>query len=157
MTDSLSFCLLVGFWEVGLQEQVFYTLNLRQFAGEEFCGEPGAENLAVRGGVTSGVVELAVGIILVLVPGPGVSGGFALLRVDGVVMFALDVFPFTMKSVALWRVSWIVRGFSRNIHFRNFDLYQRVFLGQSIATLSFASPIAIWKDCKCAFGSVVPS
>ena len=41
-----------------------------------------------------------------------------------------------MKSVALWRATWIVRGFSKEIHCRNFDIYQRVFLSASTATLS---------------------
>ena len=42
----------------------------------------------------------------------------------------------TMKSVALWRASWIVCGFSKEIHCQNFDLYQRVFLSASTTTLS---------------------
>ncbi|KAF2559220.1 hypothetical protein F2Q68_00014628 [Brassica cretica] len=33
----------------------------------------------------------------------------------------------SQKSVALWRASWIVRGFSRDIHFLNFDLYKSAF------------------------------
>ncbi|KAF2619107.1 hypothetical protein F2Q68_00040342 [Brassica cretica] len=45
--------------------------DLRNFAGEELRSKPCAENLAVHSGMTSGLVELAVGIILELVPGLG--------------------------------------------------------------------------------------
>ncbi|KAF2578428.1 hypothetical protein F2Q68_00004915 [Brassica cretica] len=42
--------------------------------------------------MTFGLVELAVGVILVLVPGPGVSRGLSLFGIDSVVVLALDVF-----------------------------------------------------------------
>ncbi|KAF2546000.1 hypothetical protein F2Q70_00022380 [Brassica cretica] len=54
---------------IGIQEEVFYACDLRNFAGEELRSKPCAENLAVHSGMTSGLVELAVGIILELVPG----------------------------------------------------------------------------------------
>ncbi|KAF2598380.1 hypothetical protein F2Q68_00008430 [Brassica cretica] len=57
--------------EIGIQEEVFYACDLRNFVGEELCSKPCAENL--DSGMTSGLVELAVEIILELVPGPGIS------------------------------------------------------------------------------------
>ncbi|KAF3540508.1 hypothetical protein F2Q69_00024369 [Brassica cretica] len=57
--------------EIGIQEEVLYACDLRNFAGEELRSKPCAKNLAVHSGMTSGLVELAVGIILELVPGPG--------------------------------------------------------------------------------------
>ncbi|KAF3499810.1 hypothetical protein F2Q69_00040959 [Brassica cretica] len=62
---------------IGIQEEVFYACDLRNFAGEELRSKPCAENLAVHSGMTSGLVELAVGIILELVPGPGISGSLS--------------------------------------------------------------------------------
>ncbi|KAF3579017.1 hypothetical protein DY000_02033065 [Brassica cretica] len=68
---------LVGFGRaIGIQEEVFYACALRNFAGEELRSKRCAENLAVHSGMTSGLVELAVGIILDLVPGQGISGVF---------------------------------------------------------------------------------
>ncbi|KAF3489852.1 hypothetical protein F2Q69_00052535 [Brassica cretica] len=58
--------------------------DLRNFAGEELRSKPCAENLAVHSGMTSGLVELAVGIILELVPGPGISGSLSLFGVDSI-------------------------------------------------------------------------
>ncbi|KAF3566386.1 hypothetical protein DY000_02016407 [Brassica cretica] len=67
---------LVGFWRaIGIQEEVFYACDLRNFAGEELRSKTCPENLAVHSGMTYGLVELAVGIILELVPGP-VNGFF---------------------------------------------------------------------------------
>ncbi|KAF3501972.1 hypothetical protein F2Q69_00043913 [Brassica cretica] len=57
-------------WAIGIQEEVFYACDLQNFAGEELRSKPCTENLAVHSGMTSGLVELAVGIILELVPGP---------------------------------------------------------------------------------------
>ncbi|KAF3506716.1 hypothetical protein F2Q69_00006420 [Brassica cretica] len=56
---------------IGIQEEVFYACDLRNFTDEELRSKPCAENLAVHSGMTSGLVELAVGIILELVSGLG--------------------------------------------------------------------------------------
>lgn len=42
--------------------------------------------------MTSGLVELAVGIILELVPGPGISRSLSLFRVDSIIMLSLEIF-----------------------------------------------------------------
>ncbi|KAF3584884.1 hypothetical protein F2Q69_00028533 [Brassica cretica] len=77
--------ILVGFGRaIGIQEEVFYACDLRNFAGEELRSKPCAENLAVHSGMTSGMVELAVGIILELVPSPGISGSLSLFGVDSI-------------------------------------------------------------------------
>ncbi|KAF3528931.1 hypothetical protein DY000_02040955 [Brassica cretica] len=71
---------LVGFGKaIRIQKEVFYAWDLRNFAGEELHSKPCAENLAVHSGMTSGLVELAVGIILELVPGAGISGSLSLI------------------------------------------------------------------------------
>ncbi|KAF3588471.1 hypothetical protein F2Q69_00030279 [Brassica cretica] len=67
---------------IGIQEEVFYACDLQNFAGEELRSKPCAENHAVHSGMTSGMVELAVGIILELVPGPGIFGSLSLFGVD---------------------------------------------------------------------------
>ncbi|KAF2553784.1 hypothetical protein F2Q68_00033801 [Brassica cretica] len=54
------------------------TCDLRNFTGEELRSKPCAENLAVHSEMTSGLVELAVGIILELVPSPGISGSLSI-------------------------------------------------------------------------------
>ncbi|KAF2555084.1 hypothetical protein F2Q68_00017398 [Brassica cretica] len=72
-----------------IQEEVIYACDLRNFAGEELRSKPSAENLAVQSGMTSGLVELVVGIILELVPGPGISRSLSLFGVDSVIMLAL--------------------------------------------------------------------
>ncbi|KAF2549281.1 hypothetical protein F2Q70_00023115 [Brassica cretica] len=72
-----------------IQEEVIYACDLRNFAGEELRSKPSAENLAVHSGMTSGLVELVVGIILELVPGPGISRSLSLFGVDSVIMLAL--------------------------------------------------------------------
>ncbi|KAF3565498.1 hypothetical protein DY000_02015504 [Brassica cretica] len=85
---------LVGFGRaIGIQEEVFYACDLQNFDGEELRSKPCAENLAVHSGMTSGLVELAVGIILELVPGPGISGSLSLFGVDSVIILALELLP----------------------------------------------------------------
>ena len=42
--------------------------------------------------MTSSLVELAVGVILELGPGPGISGSLSMFRVDSVIMLALEIF-----------------------------------------------------------------
>ncbi|KAF2555627.1 hypothetical protein F2Q68_00015127 [Brassica cretica] len=56
---------------IRILEEVFHACDLRNCAGEELRSKACAENLAVHSGMTSSLVELAVGIILELVPGPG--------------------------------------------------------------------------------------
>ncbi|KAF2578504.1 hypothetical protein F2Q68_00004034 [Brassica cretica] len=85
-------------------EEVFYACDLRNFAGEELCSKPCAENLAVHSGMTSGLVELAVGIILELVPGPGISGSLSLFGVDSVIMLALEIFSLVVDIPVVARV-----------------------------------------------------
>ncbi|KAF2546136.1 hypothetical protein F2Q70_00022525 [Brassica cretica] len=77
---------------IGIQEEVFYDCDIRNFAGKELRSKPCAENLAVQSGMTSGLVELAVEIILELVPSPGISGSLSLFGVDSVIMLALKIF-----------------------------------------------------------------
>ncbi|KAF3603651.1 hypothetical protein F2Q69_00036403 [Brassica cretica] len=67
---------------IRIQKEVYYACDLRNFSGEELRSKPCAENLAVHSGMTSGLVELAVGIILELVPGAGISGSLSLFGVD---------------------------------------------------------------------------
>ncbi|KAF3539391.1 hypothetical protein F2Q69_00021222 [Brassica cretica] len=70
----------------------FIPVTFENFAGEELRCKPCAENLAVHSGMTSGLVELAVGIILELVPGPVIFGSLSLFGVDSVIMLALEIF-----------------------------------------------------------------
>ncbi|KAF3576051.1 hypothetical protein DY000_02032831 [Brassica cretica] len=49
------------------------------------------------------LVELAVGVILVLVPGLGVSGGLSLLGIDSVVVLALDVVSLVVDILVVSR------------------------------------------------------
>ena len=88
---------------VRIQDEVFYASDLREVASEEFCGQPCTENFAVRSGMTFGLVELAVGVILILVPGPGVSGGLPLFGIDSVVVLALDVFSLVVDILVVSR------------------------------------------------------
>ncbi|KAF2590488.1 hypothetical protein F2Q70_00039031 [Brassica cretica] len=90
--------------EIGIQEEVFYACDLRNFAGEELCSKPCAENLAVHSVMTSGLVELALGIILELVPGPGISGCLSLFGVDSVIMLALEIFSLVVDIPVVTRV-----------------------------------------------------
>ena len=53
--------------------------------------------------MTFGLVELAVGVILILVPGPGVSGGLPLFGIDSVVVLALDVFSLVVDILVVSR------------------------------------------------------
>ena len=53
--------------------------------------------------MTFGLVELAVGVILVLVPGPGVSGGLSLFGIDSVVVLALDFFSLVVDKLVVSR------------------------------------------------------
>ncbi|KAF2559069.1 hypothetical protein F2Q68_00016467 [Brassica cretica] len=89
---------------IGIQEEVFYACDLQNFAGEELRSKPCAENLAVHSGMTSGMVELAVGIILELVPGPGISGSLSLFGVDSVIMLALEIFSLVVDIPVVTRV-----------------------------------------------------
>ncbi|KAF3585632.1 hypothetical protein F2Q69_00028893 [Brassica cretica] len=89
---------------IRIQEEVFHACDLRNFAGEELRSKACAENLAVHSGMTSGLVELAVGIILELVPGPGISGSLSLFGVDSVIMFALEIFSFVVDIPVVTRV-----------------------------------------------------
>ena len=59
--------------------------------------------------MTFGLVELAVGVILVLVPGPGVSGGLSLFGIDSVVVLALDVFSLVVDILVISR-AFLFRG-----------------------------------------------
>ena len=54
-------------------------------------------------------MELAVGVILVLVPGLGVSGGLSLFGIDSVVMLALDVFSLVVDILVVSR-AFLFRG-----------------------------------------------
>ncbi|WZZ31978.1 hypothetical protein YC2023_015379 [Brassica napus] len=89
---------------IGIQEEVFYACDLRNFAGEELRSKPCAENLAVHSGMTFGLVELAVGIILELVSGPGISGSLSLFGVDSVIMLALEIFSLVVDIPVVTRV-----------------------------------------------------
>ncbi|KAF3557167.1 hypothetical protein F2Q69_00015486 [Brassica cretica] len=53
--------------------------------------------------MTFGLVELAVGVILVLVPGLGVSGGLSLFGIDSVVVLALDVVSLVVDILVVSR------------------------------------------------------
>ncbi|KAF3521384.1 hypothetical protein F2Q69_00047486 [Brassica cretica] len=86
------------FWEV------FYACDLRNFAGEELRSKLCAENLAVHSGMTSGLVELAVGITLELVPGPDISGSLSVFGVDSVIMLALEIFSLVVDIPVVTRV-----------------------------------------------------
>ncbi|KAF2584252.1 hypothetical protein F2Q70_00036214 [Brassica cretica] len=90
---------------IGIQEEVFYACDLQNFAGEELRSKPCTENLAVHSGMTSGLVELAVGIILELVPGPGISGSLSLFGVDSVIMLTLEIFSLVVD------IPVVARGF----------------------------------------------
>ncbi|KAF3516393.1 hypothetical protein DY000_02061557 [Brassica cretica] len=81
-------------------KEVFYACDLRNFTDEELRSKPCAENLAVHSGMTSGLVELAVGIILELVPGPGIFGSLSLFGVDRKeVFYACDLRNFTDEEL----------------------------------------------------------
>ncbi|WZZ60835.1 hypothetical protein YC2023_060942 [Brassica napus] len=54
--------------------------------------------------MTSGLVELAVGIILELVPGSGIFGSLSLFGVDSVIMLALEIFSLVVDIPIVTRV-----------------------------------------------------
>ena len=54
--------------------------------------------------MTSGLVELAVGIILKLVPGPGISGSLSMFGVDSVIMLTLEIFSLVVNIHVVMRV-----------------------------------------------------
>ncbi|WZZ43233.1 hypothetical protein YC2023_039492 [Brassica napus] len=54
--------------------------------------------------MTSGLVELAVGIILELVHGPGISGSLSLFGVDSVIMLTLEIFSLMVDIHVVTRV-----------------------------------------------------
>ena len=62
--------------------------------------------------MTFGLVELAVGVILILVPGPGVSGGLSLFEIDSVVVLALDVFSLVVDILVVSRAILFLWGSS---------------------------------------------
>ncbi|KAF2581550.1 hypothetical protein F2Q68_00002848 [Brassica cretica] len=72
--------------------------------------------------MTFGLVELAVGVILILVPGPGVSGGLPLFGIDSVVVLALDVFSLVVDILVV----------SRAFLFRGLYFWERIFISSSI-------------------------
>ncbi|KAF3582289.1 hypothetical protein DY000_02031709 [Brassica cretica] len=59
--------------------------------------------------MTFGLVELAVGVILILVPGPGVSGRLPLFGIDSVVVLALDVVSLVVDILVISR-AFLFRG-----------------------------------------------
>ena len=83
--------------------------------------------------MTFGLVELAVGVILVLVPGPGVSEGLSLFGIDSVVVLALDVFSLMVDILVVSRAFLFFVGVFCGLYF-----WERIFISSSITMKSVA-------------------
>ncbi|KAF3533431.1 hypothetical protein DY000_02041437 [Brassica cretica] len=68
--------------------------------------------------MTFGLVELAVGVILVLVPRPGVSGGLPWFGIDSVVVLVLDVFSLVVDILVVSRAFLFCRRLLRVVLLR---------------------------------------
>ena len=82
--------------------------------------------------MTSGLVELAVGIILELVPGLGISGSLSLFGVDSVIMLTLEIFSLVVDIPVVTRV------FPSRGRLLRVVLLGRTFISSSIMVKSVA-------------------